>query len=774
MKGNDRMKHCRYIQFVAKKDPKRIFQIACLFFFLMTLILYAVPYSDASTLSVQMAQPPTAVTLSTEGTTDWAHWGLTDSTSFNHKSGITQQISNYTRIGSTVGRMTDSRVAYSWTGGTPTTSTTGTRTGLYFKGVGNGYRLTIPAKSTESVLKIYLGLWIARGRFEARLSDGSVPPYVTYLDNATTTLDRVVTITFSSPSSGVDLIVEYIVENTYGNAMGNITLQAATLVAEDQVPIPTVATPTITPSGGTYTDSVSVTLATQTSGASIRYTTNGTEPTSSSTLYTAPFTLTQSCTLRAKAFLSGYNDSTTATASFIINTNPTVATENIYICLGYRLHWVGDKTELESLLRSMGAVKDGVVWRYTNQKLKKEFAVRFIEDMNSMKLALQEENAHVLFIGHSNYGLGPVFATKNEINSASIEDIYWIDDPRIFSISSPWVATSVRSIRTNHSFPNWWPEFQDGTSGIMPYDFNDPSIDPPYNYYITYRIPGDPNLYKVESTNHGAIERFPDSGKPAWYSPDGRPPNPTNPDEIKYFIVNPAPVAPSVNMVGDWTWSREASGYFKENYFYLPAGTGQNRVEWIFTIDRSGYYNVFAWWPAASNHTTSARYSIGENIFVVDQTKNGGKWNQIGQFYLEPGNYSVVLSDLASSGRVVADGVKITALNGTINKEIDNMIYPARHYSVKTIVFRKDLEVNKENLRYSQLFYDSCNSGNYFLDTFNRGVVFFTVNDSMHLGFNAYLKAYLEGKSRHEIWTILQSYEAVYDYYDFNKLPSEQ
>ena len=322
------MKHCRNFQFVAKKVSKRIFQIAALFFFLMTLILYVVPHSDASTLSVQMVQPPTTATLSTEGTTDWAHWGLTDSTSFNHKSGITQQISNYALIGSTApGRFSDSRVDYSWTGGTPTTSVASTRTGIYFTGIGNGYRLTIPAKSTESVLKIYLGLWIARGRFEARLSDGSATPYVTYLDNATTTLDRVVTLTFSSPSSGVNLIVEYIIENNYGK--GNITLQAATLVAEDQVPIPTVATPTITPSGGTYTDSVSVTLATQTSGASIRYTTNGTEPTSSSTLYTAPFTLTQSCTLRAKAFLSGYNDSATASASFIINPSGSSSTLSV-------------------------------------------------------------------------------------------------------------------------------------------------------------------------------------------------------------------------------------------------------------------------------------------------------------------------------------------------------------------------------------------------------------------------------------------------------------
>ena len=60
------------------------------------------------------------------------------------------------------------------------------------------------------------------------------------------------------------------------------------------------------------------------------------------------------------------------------------------------------------------------------------------------------------------------------------------------------------------------------------------------------------------------------------------------------------------------------------------------------------------------------------------------------------------------------------------------MVYPPPHYGYKTIVFRKDLEVQKESLRYSRLFYDSCNSGNYFLDTFNRGIAFFTLDDSSY------------------------------------------
>jgi hypothetical protein len=77
-----------------------------------------------------------------------------------------------------------------------------------------------------------------------------------------------------------------------------------------------VATPTISPNGGTITGPTSVTLATATSGASIRYTTDGSTPTSSSTLYSGAFTVDASVTIMAQAFKSGMLDSLVAIATF--------------------------------------------------------------------------------------------------------------------------------------------------------------------------------------------------------------------------------------------------------------------------------------------------------------------------------------------------------------------------------------------------------------------------------------------------------------------------
>ncbi|MEM1144523.1 MAG: chitobiase/beta-hexosaminidase C-terminal domain-containing protein, partial [Pseudomonadota bacterium] len=79
-----------------------------------------------------------------------------------------------------------------------------------------------------------------------------------------------------------------------------------------------VATPTITPDGGSFTDSVEVTLATTTAGASIYYTTDGSTPDTGSTLYTGSFSLTSSVTVRAIATAAGLTDSAVANATFTV------------------------------------------------------------------------------------------------------------------------------------------------------------------------------------------------------------------------------------------------------------------------------------------------------------------------------------------------------------------------------------------------------------------------------------------------------------------------
>jgi hypothetical protein len=82
-----------------------------------------------------------------------------------------------------------------------------------------------------------------------------------------------------------------------------------------------VATPTFSPAAGTYTTPQSVSIATVTSGATIRYTTDGSTPSESvGTVYSIPITISSATTLRAIAYRSGWTDSSVASAAYEITT----------------------------------------------------------------------------------------------------------------------------------------------------------------------------------------------------------------------------------------------------------------------------------------------------------------------------------------------------------------------------------------------------------------------------------------------------------------------
>lgn len=78
-----------------------------------------------------------------------------------------------------------------------------------------------------------------------------------------------------------------------------------------------VATPTISPAGGTFTGAVTVTLATTTSGATLYYILGNSvflKP------YTTPITLNTNTTLKVKAVKEGVGESAQVTATFVVPT----------------------------------------------------------------------------------------------------------------------------------------------------------------------------------------------------------------------------------------------------------------------------------------------------------------------------------------------------------------------------------------------------------------------------------------------------------------------
>jgi PKD repeat protein len=629
-----------------------------------------------------------------------------------------------------------------------------------------------------------------------------------------------------------------------------------------------------------------------------------------------------------------------------ISVTNEVPEEHIYACWAY----ASQASQVTDMLQDIGAYKDGDIWRYVNVGLNKSYVIHIVEDVPGMIDALTTEGAHVIIKGHANYSLGPAEATPEEKAQEYIEDIYYIDDPKILNISSKTFAVSISGIKYSQAFPNWQPIFQDGTSGIMPFGFNDPRGNPPHNRYITYQVPGDPTYYKAETARNSAIEKFAGSGALPWYSSTGEIPDPNNSDDIPYFVV------PSgyFETTGTWSLDNSVPGYYSTNYRYTDSGSGNRTASWLFKPPEPGNYRIYAWWPESSNNTSAAEYTVqdefGSSTYALDQRTNGSQWNLIGEFSFDYNQYAVVLTDNSSGGNVIADAVRISHAdnppdvvaanfrgytrygatplsvrfgnqstgdvtsylwdfgdgntstssspthtyaapgyydvtltvsgpagsdvitkydyvhagqtsaflqaefsnsspsgqeetvgnqvtftdrsigsivswawdfdgNGSIdsteqsptyvytapgtytvsltvtdsdnnshteikedyvhvvlyNQIIDNRNTPYYHYGSRTILFRQVDEIPPDQLRYSRLFYESCSTGPYYLETFNRGIVFYTLSSAGGYAAVPYLRAYMvEGKSDYELWRQSQDLEPKYDYYNFNKYPWEQ
>lgn len=100
---------------------------------------------------------------------------------------------------------------------------------------------------------------------------------------------------------------------SYGNTQTDVWLEEY----EENV-TPTCATPTFSLAEGAVYSGTKVAISTTTTGATIYYTTDGTTPTTSSSVYSDSIEITEATTIKAFAVKTDYNDSEVATAAYTI------------------------------------------------------------------------------------------------------------------------------------------------------------------------------------------------------------------------------------------------------------------------------------------------------------------------------------------------------------------------------------------------------------------------------------------------------------------------
>ncbi|MEK0314597.1 chitobiase/beta-hexosaminidase C-terminal domain-containing protein [Cohnella sp. 56] len=162
-------------------------------------------------------------------------------------------------------------------------------------------------------------------------------------------------VTYSAPVT-INQNGEYTIQYRSTDNAGNVeNIKSVTVKLE--LAVQTVATPTFSPAAGTYTSAQSVTIGTATSGAAIRYTTDGSTPTSASTLYTGAINVASTQTIKAIAIKSGMTDSAVATAAYTINSGDQLAATPTFSPAA------GTYTSAQSV--TIGTATSGAAIRYT-------------------------------------------------------------------------------------------------------------------------------------------------------------------------------------------------------------------------------------------------------------------------------------------------------------------------------------------------------------------------------------------------------------------------
>ena len=87
---------------------------------------------------------------------------------------------------------------------------------------------------------------------------------------------------------------------------------------DGETPVETVATPTFDPAGTSYIQPQTVTITCTTNGATIHYTTDGTDPSANSATYSDPITVKETTTIKAIAVKDGMNSSSIASATYTL------------------------------------------------------------------------------------------------------------------------------------------------------------------------------------------------------------------------------------------------------------------------------------------------------------------------------------------------------------------------------------------------------------------------------------------------------------------------
>ncbi|MEV4758989.1 hypothetical protein AB0J86_28375 [Micromonospora sp. NPDC049559] len=175
-------------------------------------------------LTVDTAEAPEWVDLTDAGPLDWVHWGRDDAWSVNRKRGARHLIDDRGGPGWRV-RFDNGPQRFGWRDGAGGGVERGTRASIL--SCGGGFTLSVAAGTQPRTLRLYAGVWQARGRLTVRLGSGG-PTATAALEDRDGGESTEFTVRFRA-TAATELTVRWTVEESHHRHCGSVSLRAAAL-----------------------------------------------------------------------------------------------------------------------------------------------------------------------------------------------------------------------------------------------------------------------------------------------------------------------------------------------------------------------------------------------------------------------------------------------------------------------------------------------------------------------------------------------------------------
>jgi len=191
--------------------------------------------------------------------------------------------------------------------------------------------------------------------------------------------------------------------------------------------------------------------------------------------------------------------------------------------------------------------------------------------------------------------------------------------------------------------------------------------------------------------------------------------------------------------------------------------------------------------------TSSSQMGVPNKLFNFIDQSSGTVQNWLWDFgdgttsteqnpshaYAATGSYTVSLTVTGPEGSSIHTEENYICITVAL-VAADNTFYIKPHYYTvysgalmgRTILDASNDTIPDEELRYSRLFYSSCNSGPYYLGKLHRGPTFYTTDRTEEAHpIPGYLRRYLEGWSDEDLANWMYQINPLYEYYNFDLLP---